>query len=131
MHFRTERNWGGLRAMTSPLRLYFLFQSSNSLWRCFRQERRSVLLFVLVCMICFHLPATLKACGLARGRAQLALASPENVQCRAVFIQFVRALVSPAQGPASNPFLTHGPVESPAKSSGAVPLRCYWSATAS
>src|SRR5437016_1228047 len=27
--------------------------------------------------------------------AQLALASPENVQCRSVFIQFLRALVSP------------------------------------
>jgi len=39
---------------------------------------------------------------------------PENIQCRAVFIQFPRALVR-QQGLASNPFLTRGAVESSLK----------------
>jgi hypothetical protein len=50
--------------------------------------------------------------------AHPAFAGPENVQCRSVFIQLIRALVPPApfiQAPAANPFLTHGTVESPAK----------------
>jgi hypothetical protein len=47
-----------------------------------------------------------------------AWAGPENVQCRSVFIQLIRAVVSPApvaRPLAANPFLTHGTVESPAK----------------
>lgn len=42
---------------------------------------------------------------------------PENVQCRAVFIQYQRAVVPQAATtlPRSNPFPTHGTVESPAK----------------
>jgi hypothetical protein len=49
--------------------------------------------------------------------AHPASAGPENVQCRSVFIQFVRALVPQhlCQATASNPFVTHGTVESPAK----------------
>jgi hypothetical protein len=46
-------------------------------------------------------------------------AGPENIQCRSVFIQLIRVLVSSFsshQVPTSNPFLTHGTVESPAKS---------------
>jgi hypothetical protein len=50
--------------------------------------------------------------------AQLALASPEIIQCRAVFIQFER-VVAGQRGtlvsPASNPVRTHGSVESPKK----------------
>jgi hypothetical protein len=40
---------------------------------------------------------------------------PENVPCRAVFIQLQRAVVpkAPVRLPGSNPFLTHGTVESP------------------
>src|SRR6266498_262223 len=53
----------------------------------FVKSVRSVgLSWVPSCMLCFRLPA-----------AHPASAGPENVQCRSVFIQFVRALVSPAQ----------------------------------
>src|SRR6266478_3769547 len=51
-------------------------------------------------------------------RAHPATAGPENVQCRSVFIQLIRVVVSSApvaRLPPSNPFLTHGTVESPAK----------------
>src|SRR6266481_3134709 len=50
--------------------------------------------------------------------AHPASAGPENVQCRSVFIQFLRVLVSSgslSEVRMSNPFLTHGTVESPAK----------------
>ncbi len=42
---------------------------------------------------------------------------PENLQCRAVFIQYQRAVVLRQRSalPESNPLLTHGTVESPAK----------------
>jgi len=45
------------------------------------------------------------------------LSGPENVQCRAVFIQYQRAVVPKAAAalPGSNPLLTHGTVESLAK----------------
>jgi hypothetical protein len=50
--------------------------------------------------------------------AQLGFPSPENVQRRAVFIQFIRSVVSGPQGPdQSNLLLTHGTVESPLNSS--------------
>ena len=38
-------------------------------------------------------------------------AGPENVQCRAVFIQFSRTLVPQSRWTESNPWLTHGTVE--------------------
>jgi hypothetical protein len=41
-------------------------------------------------------------------------AGPENVQCRSVFIQFQRVVVRQPRL-TSNPFLTHGTVESPLK----------------
>src|SRR5439155_14863121 len=44
-------------------------------------------------------------------RAHLAAAGPENVQCRAVFIQFLRTLVSQSRRTESNPWLTHDTVE--------------------
>jgi hypothetical protein len=41
---------------------------------------------------------------------------PENLQCRAVFTQYQRAVVPASDGASgSNPFLTHGTVESPVK----------------
>jgi len=51
--------------------------------------------------------------------------SPENVQYRAVFIQFLESCGSPgpvSRPPASNPCLTRGAVESPAKFFPAVAL---------
>jgi hypothetical protein len=53
----------------------------------------------------------------SRPRAQLGAPSPENIQCRAVFIQFIRSVALGPQGPAqSNLLLTHSTVESPLKS---------------
>jgi hypothetical protein len=68
-------------------------------------------------MICFHLPAPGREVIDSAARAHPASAGPENVQCRSVFIQFKELwFVSPGRpAPASNPFLTHGTVESPAK----------------
>ena len=66
---------------------------------------------------CFHL-LLFGAKPVAWQRAQLAFASPENVQCRSVFIHILRVLVRRfpvARPPTSNPFLTHGTVESLAK----------------
>ena len=50
--------------------------------------------------------------------AQLGVPSPENVQCRAAFIQYSRTVVPGPHGPAqSNTLLTRGAVESPLNSS--------------
>ena len=55
---------------------------------------------LVLCLICFHLPALAPIpSSRTAAYAQLAFASPENVQCRSVFIQFVRVLVSPALSP--------------------------------
>jgi hypothetical protein len=68
-------------------------------------------------MICFHLLALGGEVSDSVASAHPASAGPENVQCRSVFIQFKELwFVSPGRpAPASNPFLTHGTVESPAK----------------
>jgi hypothetical protein len=68
-------------------------------------------------MICFHLPAPGREVIDSTAGAHPASAGPENVQCRSVFIQFKELwFASPCrQAPASNPYLTHGTVESPAK----------------
>jgi hypothetical protein len=44
-------------------------------------------------------------------RAHPAAAGPENVQYRAVFIQFLRTLVPQSLWTESNPWLTHDTVE--------------------
>jgi hypothetical protein len=75
--------------MTSPLRLV-LFHRPNSRWRRFRQGR----LFNYSSMHDLLSPAGHTQSGFEGGSAQLASASPENVQCRSVFIQLWRALVS-------------------------------------
>jgi len=75
------------------------------------------------CMNCSHLLRRGPGSGPGVPRAQLATASPENFQCRSVFIHFVKSSGSSAPSPlarkcwptASNPLLTHGTVESPVK----------------
>ena len=83
----------------------------------FSHPSGSSALLTAVPVFAFLLYAVFSSSLPSRPRAQLGAPSPENFQCRAVFIQYFRSVALGPHGPAqSNLLLTHGTVESPLKS---------------